>query len=535
MKTHRLLYFPIAILFLLSFVDCAKRGTPSGGPKDSIPPMIVKSVPENYSTLFDENEIRIYFDEFIKLKDVGQELIVSPPLKYPPTITPLTSGKFIKIKIHDTLLPNTTYSFNFGRSIVDNNEENPFEYFKYVISTGDYIDSLKLGGTLKDALLLQPENPSTVMLYEVDEDFNDSLIYSEKPRFITIVNDSTSSFEFTNIKEGNYLLIALKERTNDYIYQPVNDKIGFVNRVISIPTEETFELTLFKEEPEYSVDNPRHESKNHILFGFNGDYKNVEIEEQFTRPNDFESRKIFDIKTDTIHYWFKPELEVDTLDFIVNNLSYSDSVLVRVKNLFSDSLQLKPLNSATVLIRDTLKFNANTPLVSIDNELITILDGDSLALPFNSSIDPKYNIANIHFEKTESETYRVQLLPGALYDFFDETNDTINTLVKTRADSDYGTLNVQLENASEFPLIVQLVDSRFNVVAEEWIETNSPVYFDYIYPGSYYIRLIIDRNSNKVWDTGSFLERNQPEKIIYYPSILDIRANWSLEETFILD
>jgi hypothetical protein len=516
-------------------VDCAKRGSPSGGPKDSIPPVIVRSVPENYSTLFDGKEIRIYFDEFIKLKDVSKELIISPPLKYPPTITPLTSGKFIKIKILDTLLPNTTYSFNFGKSIVDNNEENPFEYFKYVFSTGDYIDSLKLRGTIKEALLMQPENPSTVMLYEVDESFNDSVVFTEKPRYITVVSDSSSSYEFTNIKEGNYLLIALKEKTNDYIYQPELDKIGFVNSIIPIPTEETHELTLFKVAPEYTVERPKHMSKNHLIFGFKGDYEEVVIEEQFTRPNDFERRILFDINTDSIHYWFKPELEVDTLDFVVHNNSNIDSVLVRVKNLYSDSLQIKSLNSGTILIRDTLKYHANTPLVSIDTEMISIMDIDSTAIPLSSFLDTKYNIANIIFEKSESETYRVQLLPGALHDFFEESNDTINTRVTTRDDSDYGTLNIQLENASYFPLIVQLVDTKFNVVAEDWIETNTPVLFDYINPGNYYIRLILDGNSNKIWDSGNFLDKKQPEKIIYYPSLLDIRANWSLEEIFILD
>ena len=530
-----LIVFPHCYTILVIVCGLCKKGNPSGGPKDSIPPVILKSVPENYSTLFDDNEIRIYFDEFIKLKDISKELIISPPLKYPPAITPLTSGKFIKIKITDTLLPNTTYSFNFGKSIVDNNEENPLEYFKYVLSTGDYIDSLKLGGTIKDAQLMQPETSSTVMLYEFDEDFNDSLIYSEKPNYITIVSDSSSSFEFTNIKEGKYLLIALKEKTTDYIYQPELDKIGFTDRVISLPTEEVFELTLFKEEPDYSVEKPKHESKNHILFGFKGVYDKVEIQEQFTLPKDFESRKIFDINTDTIHYWFKPAIEIDTLDFIVNNFSHSDSVLVRVKDLFSDSLQINLLNSRTILTRDTLKYHANTPLISVDTEMITILDADSTALPLSASIDPKYNIANIHFEKSESGTYRVQLLPGAFYDFFEETNDTINTLLTTRADSDYGTLNVQLENASNFPFLIQLVDTRFNVVAEEWIESNSPVFFDYIKPGNYYIRLIVDGNGNKTWDTGNFPKRTQPEKIIYYPSLLDIRANWSLKETFILD
>ena len=133
---HRLLYIPIVLLFLLSFTDCAKKGSPSGGIKDSIPPVIVKSNPENYSINFSENEIRIYFDEYIKLKDLQKELIVSPPLKYPPTITPLSTSKVLKIKIDDTLKENTTYSFNFGNSIVDNNEENAFKYFKYVFSTG---------------------------------------------------------------------------------------------------------------------------------------------------------------------------------------------------------------------------------------------------------------------------------------------------------------------------------------------------------------------------------------------------------------
>jgi hypothetical protein len=133
---HRLLYIPIILLFLLSFVDCAKKGTPSGGPRDTIPPVIVKSSPENYSTNFEGKEIEIRFDEYIKLKDIQKELIISPPMKFNPVITPLSTSKSLKIKLIDTLKPNTTYSFNFGNSIVDNNEENKFPYFKYVFFHG---------------------------------------------------------------------------------------------------------------------------------------------------------------------------------------------------------------------------------------------------------------------------------------------------------------------------------------------------------------------------------------------------------------
>ena len=109
---------------MLSFVDCAKKGTPSGGPRDSIPPVIVRSSPENYSINFTGDEIEIRFDEYIKLKDINKELIISPPMKYAPIITPLSTSKRLKIKLLDTLKPNTTYSFNFGKSIVDNNEGN---------------------------------------------------------------------------------------------------------------------------------------------------------------------------------------------------------------------------------------------------------------------------------------------------------------------------------------------------------------------------------------------------------------------------
>ena len=172
---HRLLYIPILLLFLLSFVDCAKKGTPSGGQRDSIPPVIVKSNPENYSINFSGKEIRISFDEYIRLKDLQKELIISPPLKNLPTITPLSASKTLKIKILDTLNENTTYSFNFGNSIVDNNEGNPFKYFKYVFSTGSYIDSLKLSGTVRDAELISPKIPTSILLYEVNDEFKDSI------------------------------------------------------------------------------------------------------------------------------------------------------------------------------------------------------------------------------------------------------------------------------------------------------------------------------------------------------------------------
>src|SRR5690606_2983097 len=123
----------------------------------------------------------------------------------------------MRIKFLDTLQPNTTYTLNFGKSIEDNHEGNVLEYFKYVFSTGSYIDSLTLTGRVRDAQLIAPEVPATVMLYERNESYTDSIIYNQKPTYVTITKDTTGVFEFTNLKEGDYLLIALREKTNDYI------------------------------------------------------------------------------------------------------------------------------------------------------------------------------------------------------------------------------------------------------------------------------------------------------------------------------
>src|SRR5690606_38444112 len=164
----RFLYLIFLFLLSLSFIDCAKRGRVEGGVRDTIPPVIVRSVPENYTTNFKGNEIRIYFDEYIKMKDLQKQLIISPPLDNQPIIYPFSTSKYVKIVFSDTLKENTTYTINFGNSIVDNNEENPYPFYKYVFSTGSYIDSLKVYVILSDALSYLPYENIILLLYELN-------------------------------------------------------------------------------------------------------------------------------------------------------------------------------------------------------------------------------------------------------------------------------------------------------------------------------------------------------------------------------
>ena len=531
--------FFVVFLALFLFSNCAKKGSPTGGPKDTIPPLIIKSNPENFTTQFTGDEIRIYFDEYIKLKDLQKNLIISPPLKYQPVITPLSTSKVLKIKILDTLKENTTYSFNFGKSIVDNNEENAFDYFTYIFSTGTYIDSLKLSGSVKDALLLSPEEAVTIGLYEINETFTDSIVYQEKPTYVAVTKDSTYQFQLNYLKEGNYKLLALQESNSDYIFQPRKDKIGYLEQAITIPTDSSYTLSLFKEALPYKIARPSHLSKNKIQFGYEGNADSLTLSPIFSTPEGYASTQFRDRNSDSIYYFFKPEFDLeqtDTLHFLAKNMNQKDTLIVKLRDLYADSLKVSKLSANTLSPKDTVQILGNNPLTAIDVEKITVLDKDSLQIAVSTFLDTKKNIASILFSITDEQEYRVRILPEAISDFFENKfMDTLSYRFNTKAVSDYGTITFSLQNAKEFPLIVQLVDEKFKLIDSNYLTENSPSYFDYLNPGKYYIRLIYDTNQNGRWDTGDYLKKQQPEKVIYYPTFIEVRANWDLPETFILD
>ena len=533
-NTYRLLYIPIVFLFLLSFTDCAKKGRPSGGLRDTIAPVILRSAPENFTINFKNNEIRITFDEFIKLKDISKELIISPPLKYPPVITPLSVSKVLKIKILDTLKDNTTYSFNFGNSILDNNEGNLFPNYKYVFSTGSYIDSLTLKGTAVDALLPKTDFPTTVALYQVDQSYKDSLVFLEKPTYITTTLDETNNFELSNLKQGTYQLIALKEQTRNYTFQPKTDKIGFYKDLITIPTDSLFELRLFKEVPDFKPTRPKLESSNRISFGYQGKSEDYQITLLTQMEDDFQYQVLKQPGRDTLNFWFKPKVTKDSLVFVTKNKLQIDTTTVRFRELYSDSLRLTAINDRLISLGDTLKLKANTPLVAINSEKISVVTKDSLAIDFVAQINTKENAAQIVFDKQEEQLYSITLRNGALTDYLSNTNDSIVYRQQVKPIADFASLNLTLDNADEFPLLIELIDEKFKVVKQAYLEANAPVFFKHINPGKYFIRLIVDQNKNKIWDPGNFLDKLAPEKVVYYPSIIELRANWSWSETFTL-
>ena len=198
-------------------MSCARRSSPTGGPKDSIPPELLRAYPKMNSTFFDKDEIELVFDEYIKIKDLGRQLIISPPIeKSYYKIKPPESvvSKKIEIELLDSLDENTTYTFNFGNSIADNNEDNLLPFFYYAFSTGPVLDSLQIRGKINDALENDTESFISVYLYPADSTFKDSSIFLKKPFYVTSTLDSII-YNFKNIREGEYEIIAIKDEAGN--------------------------------------------------------------------------------------------------------------------------------------------------------------------------------------------------------------------------------------------------------------------------------------------------------------------------------
>jgi len=534
--SKRILPFIILLITSFSLVQCAKKGTISGGIKDEIPPKLLKATPEQNSTNFKAKEIRLYFDEYVKLKDLNKNLIISPPLKYKPLISPQgTASKMVKIKIQDTLKDNTTYIFNFGQSIVDNNEGNPYPNFSYVFSTGNHIDSLTLKGVVQDALLLEDPKEITVMLYEIKANYTDSIIYKEKPDYLTNTLKS-NTFNFTNLRPGKYRLVAIEDLNNNQKYNPKTEKIAFLKETIILPDTLTKKLKLFKAVLPFKGLKAKEISKGKILFPFEGDSLDIAIELKNKLNPDFEyfSQKIKE--TDSLLFWHK-NINQDSILLSLKKGNYQKEHLIKLRRKKQDTVLIHVLNKGTLAFDQKIQIASATPLASINNSQIKLVNNDSAAVIFNTKIATNKDTFIIDFPLKENQKYNLEILPNSITDFFGNSNkDTIRSVFLTKKISDYGNLKLQLKN-KKTAVFVQLLNSRTNRITKSiYLEKgNNTAIFTNLAPSTYLVRILVDGNNNGKWNTGKIMTQTYPEKVIYLPKPLEVRTNWDLEEVFILD
>ncbi len=523
------------LIIIFSILSCARRGRPEGGPKDEDKPIMVKAEPDYGTVNFKAKEIKLYFDEFIKLKDISTQLVISPPLKYQPIIVPQgTASKYISIRILDTLQENTTYTFNFGKSVIDNTEGNVLENFKYVVSTGDYIDSLSIKGSIKDALLLKPDKNIVVMLYKYSEKFKDSVVFTERPSYVGAMLDSVN-YEISNIKEGKYVLLAMNDNNKNLKYNPKEDKIGFYNGVIETPTDLSYPLVLFPEDKTFKLPvKPSEISKGLIYFGYEGNADSLKIEVLSDKNKDFRDHHAPDIKTDTIKYWFS-NYDRDSIQFKLTNKGYSDKLSIKLRKKEMDTLKLVSGTRSSLELRDTLKLSTNNPIYQLDTTKIALYKSDSVMVKYTIETDPSKLNMLLYFNKEFDTNYNLKLFAGAYSDIYGSINDSLVQKFNTKRPSNYSSVFITLKNVKSYPIIAQLINERGAIGATMHMLREEEIQFENIMPGRYKLRVIYDTNNNKKWDSGNYLVKTQPEEVLYFSTVLTANANWEIVETFTLE
>lgn len=522
MKVKFFTYLIIAILIY----SCAQVVPLTGGDKDETPPKELKSSPENKSTHFAAKTITIEFDEFIRLQNLQQQLIVSPVMEKTPEIS--VKGKSLVIKLKEELTPNTTYSINFGNAIIDITENNPIPNYKYVFSTGDYLDSLSFSGNVLFAQDLKPKEKVYVMLYQ---NLDDSVPYLNKPKYVAIT-DKDGEFAITNIAQGNYKVFALEDINSNYIYDLPNEQIAFFENPIQLDSNlSEQQLFLFEEQQDNQyVKKVEHKEFGKVVFYLNQPSENVVISTNIKEKIRWyiEERNT---TNDTITHWL---LGVGNFKEVEYYTSEGKKILDTSAVTFIEQSKFKDttlsLNSNITPIFDLNKnilLSTPRPINIFNQENITLIE-DSVPVKFEINQHSNTRNYEISYSFKENTDYVLQILPTTFQDILGLENDSVIASFKTKKESDYGNIILKMDLNFETPYILQLLRNN-KIIDEKYISNSQTINYTFLTPGDYALHLIIDENNNKKWDTGDYIKTQQPETVIHYQKAIKIRPNWDNE------
>ncbi len=575
------LFFLVGILFFLCmFYACARIGSPQGGAYDYAPPGYVSSKPEPNAIDFKGKKIEILFDELVNIEKPGEKVIITPPQKKNPEIK--ASGKKITVELKDSLLPNTTYTFDFTDAITDNTEKNALEGFSFAFSTGEVVDSLVISGILLNAENLEPMPGILVGLHS---NLDDSAFFST-PFLRTTKTNDRGKFWIRNVAPGAYHVFALNDINHDYHFDQPGEDIAFTDSIYSPSfegavrpdtvwadslvvdtvrevkytrfTPDDIQLFLFKEEFERQYLSRPTRADYTLTFNFNS-AKNlnpgIRLLNQESGSKDWAVQE-FSEDGKALTLWIKDSLiyNADTLAVEVDYLK-SDSLnkLVQTKDTFSLALrkkkeEKKKKNEAEKIqflgvdlsaqpaidVFDTVKITFSEPIDNLNPKSIKFEQkSDTIWQP--GEIDLKKDSLNprIYYlsRKWPYDTeFRVRIDSATIHSIYEKWNNKLESTFKFRKLSDYGHLYVAISgNTSKG--FGELLDSRNQVVRHSDI-INGELVFINLKPGKYYLRYIEDENQDGKWTTGLYKDKRQPERVYYYSGFFDIKQNFEFEQSW---
>ena len=324
---------------------------------------------------------------------------------------------------------------------------------------------------MTDAYNRTPDTFISIMLYELDSTYSDSTIYQKPPTYISNTLDSLTTFTLQNLKAGSYKLVAVKDQGKNNLFDQDQDKIGFVEDTITLPTDSVYTLNLFREIRDFSMSQPSLVSGNKIIFGYTGGEENIDIQPLTILPDSMKTLVVKEYEKDTLNYWFSPPMP-DSIVFQVRNdtRDYIDTFTVKARELAVDSLLLNPSHSRRINPEEEFQILSNTPIIHADTSAINIIDQDSVQVVFNHILDTLNSRITLKFNKEPNSGYTIRVMPNAYTNFFGQRNDTLLYSLGTSSLADYGNLSLNLIGQSEVPVIIQLTSERGEILREHYMD-----------------------------------------------------------------
>ncbi|MEJ5962323.1 Ig-like domain-containing protein [Pedobacter immunditicola] len=511
---------------------CGTQGQLTGGPRDSIPPKVLKMMPENLQTNFKGDKVEIEFDEYFKLVNEAKEFSVSPEFELQPILK--VKKKVLEISFQDTLEKNTTYTLNFGKGIADINESNAIKNFTYVFATGPKLDSLGISGKVTNSTTGLPEIEAVVMIFPKDRD----TLFGKKKALIFTTTDSSGNYQLKNLKQDSYKIYAIKEQSSDKIYQQATDEVGFLEAPLVLDTNlRNINLQTFKEEANlFRVVDRKLNDDGSIFMSLNQQLKQPSV--KVIEPADLDKDKLvkFNVTNDSLKMWLK-DMSFDSTRVVVldsgkplDTLKFTRGKKDTYKRVLTatDNLEGNLLNP-----NRPLKLTFNLPVESVDASKITLTQDSVVKTGLTLEKDTADFLSYyVNYPWLAKRKYEIKFNGGAFAGIFKSTNKEFVKNFELAGKDNYGTLQLKVVTPElKKQYILQVIDENKNLISTSIIQKDTTVKFSNYKAGRYWVRIVYDNNKNGKWDTGNVAKKQQPEKIYNEPKELSIKANWDRNET----
>jgi uncharacterized protein (DUF2141 family) len=561
-------------IYPLFFLACARQTTPTGGPKDTIPPRLIKSIPAKEEVNYKRKSVELTFSEMIALNSAKEQILITPDVGKDYEVAMKNDRVIISFK--NPLKDSTTYLMNFRDAVQDITEKNSVKNLKLAFSTGSYIDSLTLEGAITDHLKGTQTKDATVALFSQDT-FN---IFKHKPMYFT-KSDDKGIYRIENLKPGRYFIYAIDDKNKNLIVDSRNESFGFLSDTIHLkenikkvdlstvrldarplkitsarPYNTYFNIKTTKGMESFHVNSNTKEEI--IISSFGEDKSNIRVYNTFENVDsvsvNFHANDSLQNAIDTTFFvkFIKRDVEAEKFDMKTEELN-----MLGTKGTISGKVRFnKPLltinfDSLYYIIDSAKHINFTQQDVSFDSL--------NNVLSFNKNFDKKLlekaedkpnEISNDSI-KQETAPEKPQRITGKSNPKQPKKKQITNqlymgnaTFISIELDSsknftqplrpknleDLGIIFIEVQT-KEPHFLVQILDKNFNIVKS--VKDNKKFSFEDLDAGDYQLRLVIDRNNDGKWNAGNFFNREEPEPIKFYrnekkTTTVNLKANWEV-------